>query len=337
MIRKLIKTISSAIPTKTLLWRVKPNVISVFYHTISNESLPHLKHLYPVLTPKRFEQDLSFLLTHFTPIDINNLANGKQTSKSKKPGLLLSFDDGFSEIFTEVLPVLKSKSIPATIFVNPNFVDNKDMLYRCKVSLIIEKINSLDSNFDIQNLSVNPLITNKKGLTKWLKTLNQTNISQIESIAKELDLNFTEYLSTQKPYLSIEQIKKMANEGFTIGSHSLGHPNFACLTANEQINEAEQSIKWISDNIPNQPKLFAFPFSSDGVSTQFFNHFLQYPSENCDMIFGTAGYKPTNSVKFMHRIPMEEGNKTAQQIINNELLSYLIKRMANRHKDNTVI
>lgn len=337
MIRRLTKAISVVFPTKTLIRKVKPDIVSVFYHTISHKPLPHLKHLYPVLTPKQFIQDLDFLLKHFTPIDINDLIGDTKISKHKKPALLLSFDDGFREVFTEALPILKSKSVPATIFINPHFVDNKDMLYRCKVSLIIEKVNSFVDVPNIPSIPLNLQKATKQGLTNWLKTLNQTNILQIESIANSLGVNFSEYLSTHKPYLSLSQLQKMANEGFTVGSHSLNHPNFASLTANEQIMQAEQSIKWVCDNIPNQPKLFAFPFSSDGATTQFFKHFIQYPSDKCDIIFGTSGYKPTNSAKFMHRIPMEEKNRTAQQIIKSELLYFLIKKLVNRHKDNTVI
>ncbi|HZJ73571.1 MAG TPA: polysaccharide deacetylase family protein [Perlabentimonas sp.] len=337
MIRKFSNVISAIPSTRALLKTAKPNIVSVFYHTVSSKPLPHLKHLYPVLSPQLFAQDINFLLKHFTPIDIHDLTYDTNTCKRAKPGLLLSFDDGFREVFTEVLPILKSKSVPATIFVNPHFVDNKDMLYRCKVSLIIEKVSSLKKLPNIPNLSLSSQKVSASDFTNWLKTLNQTDLSQIEKIATYLGVNFSEYLSKHRPYLSINQLKTMANEGFTIGAHSLNHPNFASLTVNEQVAQAEKSIQWVSENIPNQPKLFAFPFSSDGVSAEFFKHFIQYPSKECDMIFGTSGYKPTSSPKFMHRIPMEESNRTAQQIIKGELLYYLIKKMANRHKDNTVI
>ncbi|MFA5648365.1 MAG: polysaccharide deacetylase family protein [Bacteroidales bacterium] len=337
MIRRFTKAISIACPTKTLIRTVKPDIVSVFYHTISNKPLPHLKHLYPVLTPKQFTQDLEFLLKHFTPININDLVGESKSSKRKKPALLLSFDDGFREVFTEALHILKSKSIPATVFINPYFVDNKDMLYRCKVSLLIEKLTSLADVPKTPSIPLNLQKTTKHNLIKWLKTLNHTNTIQIEDLANGLGVNFSEYLSTHKPYLNLNQLQKMANDGFTIGAHSLNHPNFAHLTASEQIAQAEQSMKWVSDNIPNQPKLFAFPFSSDGVSTIFFKHLIQYPSDKCDIIFGTSGYKPTNSPKFMHRIPMEEKNRTAQQIMKSELLYFLIKKLVNRHKDNTII
>ena len=334
MTRKFINAISAIPSTQTLLRIANPNIVSVFYHTVSSKPLPHIKHLYPALTPQQFAQDLDFMLKHFTPIGINDLISG---NKHKKPGLFLSFDDGFSEVYTEVLPILKSKSIPATIFINPHFVDNKDMLYRCKVSLIIEKVNSLQNLPNLPNLPASIQNRSKIELTNWLKSLTQKDMLQIEKLAANLNINFNQYLSTQKPYLTLNQIKELTSQGFSVGAHSLNHPNFAELTAKQQIEQAEQSIEWISKNIPNQPNLFAFPFSSDGVSPEFIAHFLQKPSHKCDMIFGTSGYKPTNSPNFLHRIPMEEKNKKAQQIIKGEMLYYVAKKMINRHKDNMVI
>ncbi|WP_262708643.1 polysaccharide deacetylase family protein [Natronoflexus pectinivorans] len=74
---------------------------------------------------------------------------------SRKPAskiFHLTFDDGLSEIYHETIPILEKKGIPATIFLNTGFIDNKKMFYRFKSSLVIESIkgqNGVDVLFKI--------------------------------------------------------------------------------------------------------------------------------------------------------------------------------------------
>jgi peptidoglycan/xylan/chitin deacetylase (PgdA/CDA1 family) len=121
--------------------------------------------------------------------------------------------------------------------------------------------------------------------------------------------------------------------GFTIGAHSQTHPNFVDISFNQQISEVEESITWIQNNIPNQPKLFAFPFTNFGLSKEFYSHFLVNEPNSLDMMFGTAGLKPTNSSKLVHRIPMEVQGHRAKQIIKGEFFYYLAKSLVGKHKE----
>ena len=113
-----------------------------FYHSIrGTEALPHLQHLYPVRDEATFRQDLDYLLDHFQPIDLSQLKElvleGKKVSHNY---MHLSFDDGLREVHDLVLPILEQKGIPATLFINPAFVDNKNLFFRFKISLIIESL-----------------------------------------------------------------------------------------------------------------------------------------------------------------------------------------------------
>ncbi|HNM29493.1 MAG TPA: hypothetical protein PKN40_06950, partial [Chitinophagales bacterium] len=48
-------------------------IIFPFYHTVSNDDLPHIKHLYRWRNVQEFESDMDFLLRNFTPLHYDDL------------------------------------------------------------------------------------------------------------------------------------------------------------------------------------------------------------------------------------------------------------------------
>ena len=53
---------------------------------------------------------------------------------------LLSFDDGLSSFYQTIAPILEEESIKAINFVNTDFLDNRELFFRYKVNLIIDKL-----------------------------------------------------------------------------------------------------------------------------------------------------------------------------------------------------
>lgn len=107
-----------------------------FYHTVSDKKLAHIRHLYHYRSVREFEQELDFFLKHYEPVEPGQLI--KEGTISGKKQFLLTFDDGFAEIYHVIAPLLTKKGIPAIFFLNTGFIDNKDLFYRCKASILAE-------------------------------------------------------------------------------------------------------------------------------------------------------------------------------------------------------
>jgi peptidoglycan/xylan/chitin deacetylase (PgdA/CDA1 family) len=342
MLRGFFNSASALVPFRFLISKALKNtrnykIVAPFYHLISSETPLHIKHLYPVISPGQFKADLDFMLRHFSPIDASDIAKVQLGEiKLTKPPLFLSFDDGFREISTVVAPILLAKGIPATFFVTPDFVDNADMLYRGKLSLIAEHIYGLGTKFIAPDFLLSQWgrgIVKPKPFVKRLFDLGINDVGLIERIAQYFEVDIKSYLSNNKPYLNLDEVQTLAQNGFKIGAHSLSHPNFAEISLNEQIKEVEESISWIQRNIPNQPRLFAFPFTNFGLSSEFYTYFLARKPDIFYMMFGTAGLKPTSSKKLLHRIPMEIKGKEAKQVLKSEFFYYLLKSLVGKHKE----
>ena len=122
----LVKKILYAVAQKQFVRFFSKQSIFPTYHLVNNDNRKHISHLYPYKNETQFNQDLDVLEKNYTQLNIQHLIEkGKIPEKS----FLISFDDGLSEIYTKIYPILKSRNVNAVFFINPDFVDNKSLLH----------------------------------------------------------------------------------------------------------------------------------------------------------------------------------------------------------------
>lgn len=332
-IRKTAFYFSKPFPFNWLKQLSGQQFIFPFYHTVSNTEIPHIKNLYPVCTEEQFRSDLNFLLSKYQPATFADVISFvKNGNKSSKPFFFLSFDDGFAECATVIAPILKEKGIQAAFFVNPAFIDNPDFSHRQKISLIIENLaNSNKSELE----KIHLLLTTKnlplEETEHVLKKLTFKDVGMIDKIAAVLDLNFKQLASQIKPYLTLEQLKKLHSEGFTIGSHGFDHSEFQLLTTEEMKQQIEKSFTYLENNLNIRNRLFSFPFTDHEIPLSFFNYLQK--EVNVLVSFGTAGLKNDAVPIHIQRIPAElEGFCSARKIIKAEYFYYLAKALAGKNQ-----
>ncbi|MFC2152838.1 polysaccharide deacetylase family protein [Bacteroidota bacterium] len=305
-------------------------ILLPFYHTINDTKLPHIGDLYNIRSIKTFLYDLDFFCKYYDPISIDRLHEIIENNiEIKKPVFHLTFDDGLREFYTIVAPTLEERGIPATVFVNTDFIDNKELFFRYKISLIIEKLNSINDKKIPKEVSI--LIgTLEENVEARLINLTHNDQHIINQIAELLNLDYIEYLVRNQPYLSSEEIKDLKNRGFTIGSHSTNHPFFKNLTIKDQKNQISKSFQFLEKQFDVKNKYFSFPFSDERVEKQLFNWL--YKEEHCKLSFGISGLKDDISKYHLHRIPMEDSNKSAGSIIKSEYIYFLLKAIVGKNK-----
>ena len=95
-----------------------PKILVLNYHQIQNKSTPLS------ITLADFDAQMSYLLAQgyvsITPDELYSGLNG-ELELPKKP-VLITFDDGYADNYTNAFPILKRYNMRATIFVIPAFV-----------------------------------------------------------------------------------------------------------------------------------------------------------------------------------------------------------------------
>jgi peptidoglycan/xylan/chitin deacetylase (PgdA/CDA1 family) len=307
-----------------------------FYHTVSDTELVHIKHLYPVRKVTKFEKDLDILLKYYKPIGLEELSEFDYDLRNL-PGnnFLLTFDDGLKEFKDVIAPILQKKGIPAICFLNSSFINNKELFYRHKVSVLIEHLNKLKQQGDIslevlEWLSHQQLPSTEGFLS--LKQIKYAERSKLDELASLSGVSFANYLDSVQPYLTWEEIKSLKEVGFYFGAHSLDHPPFQELTEAEQHRQLKESLDMIVTGLNLDYRLFSFPFSDKGVSKVFLEKFFCGSSPIADLTFGTAGLKQSELHQHLQRIPMEKSTQSATAILKDEYFRCIVRTILNRNK-----
>ncbi len=267
---------------KALINISKQQLILPFYHLVSDSEPNFVSGLYKPKTIQQFKTDLDCFLKYYQPITLEQVIHyNKGKIKLEKPSFHLTFDDGLSNFYHIVAPILIEKKIPATVFLNTDFVDNKALFYRYE-----EVLKNQHSTFNTQT-----------------------------------------FLSTEKPYLSLKQIKGLQQQGFTFGAHSKNHPNYIKISYEEQLSQTLESVKWIAENLQEKYAVFSFPFYDTGVSKAFFKNI----EGKIVLSFGTSALNLDEISTNLQRIDMEKSGKRPLFFLVKKHLIFLIKKVMNKH------
>jgi peptidoglycan/xylan/chitin deacetylase (PgdA/CDA1 family) len=295
--------------------------------------MPHVKHVYPVRTLKAFKEDLEFLLRHYRPVGLEGLLSGYLGNNSR-PAMFLSFDDGLSEVYDLVVPVLIAKGIPAAVFVNTDFLDNRNLFYRYKISLLLDRFEKTGYPSAVtERLKVQyDLAGSGKGhVREFISDITYDNRQELDRIAELIDLDFNTFLRIKKPYMSLVQLRDLAMQGFYIGAHSSDHPPFMEIDTTERIRQYRESMEFVQKEMNLDYGIFSFPFSDQGIPGDFFRDIKAKGMPRLEASFGTAGLKKDPVLFHFHRIQMETRKAPASRLIRGEYLYYMAKGLVGRN------
>ena len=103
----------------------KKKVPILMYHSISHTTNRKFKQF--TVSPSLFAEQMSYLHQHaYTPITVTQLVNVlfQESAELPEQPIVLTFDDGFADFYTEALPVLKKYGFVATLYVATGYVNS---------------------------------------------------------------------------------------------------------------------------------------------------------------------------------------------------------------------
>lgn len=213
-----------------------------------------------------FKKQVAFYKRRYKIITLHEAYEMVQHGESLNGCLSITTDDGFTENYSQIAPVLIDAGLKATLFLTYNLLDNNELMWRNKLayinntqdsSRIFQSMNDLASEHQL------PMPQSPAELMVWSK--NHFPMSAKDELASKLwsrlvDVSLNEYLATKRPYLMTGQIKELIYQGFEIGAHSLSHPYFDALTYPEVVSEALGSVQSLERQFDVPVHFFSYPF-----------------------------------------------------------------------------
>jgi peptidoglycan/xylan/chitin deacetylase (PgdA/CDA1 family) len=263
---------------------------------------------------QKFLSDLEFFLQHFQPISLFQLLGYLKGEESlPKNPLLLSFDDGYRELYEIVFPILRQKGVPAVFFLNTDSLDNKELLFDNKRSLLREHL--------IQTKRLT------RQIERELAEIDFAGRQALDDLCAQQGLDTRAYLRSTRPYLSSEQVAEMIAQGMAIGSHSIDHPPYFLLSLGEQVRQTAQSLQFLKEKFSINYSAFAFPGTDEGVGEDFFLRVAPM----VDVSFGTSTGMVDPVRTHFQRTSFEYSDARAAGVLAERYGVELIRRMAGRN------
>jgi len=259
--------IAERLPLPLLRRAVARDVLALFYHTVAGAALPHVAPLYACKSASEFERDLRYLKEHFTPVSHEDLVAARERGRPLPANAVsITFDDGFAECHATARPLLLKHGVPCTFFVIETAIGNRAMMHRNKVALCLARLEAAAAGeagalLDAVANSCRRRFASLASLRAWAAGLRFRDRDAIDALCEALGVDIAAYLRERRPYLDESQLDSLLRDGFTLGAHTLEHPELAELPWMEASHQIAESCKRMRERTGRVRVPFAFPFN----------------------------------------------------------------------------
>jgi peptidoglycan/xylan/chitin deacetylase (PgdA/CDA1 family) len=270
-LNNLLQVISRLIPLRLYPRLVQREVISIFYHAVSDGVMAHVRYLYPLVSVADFMSALGYLQKNYTLVSYDQLQDHYKKKTPLPPDALhLSFDDGFAECYTVVRPLLLDMGIPCTFFLTIDWLDNRMLYFRHAISLCVHQVSRLERAIQIEfvatiNRQFNLSLRDIAGFIAWIMAFRGPEGRILDQVCTLLGIEVERFLAEQTPYLTTAQVKQMHADGFTIGAHGLSHRKLGFVPDGEIEAEIVGSCQAVQAITGRSVVPFSFPQSAGNV------------------------------------------------------------------------
>jgi peptidoglycan/xylan/chitin deacetylase (PgdA/CDA1 family) len=220
-----------------------------------------------------FTWQMEFIKVNFNPIHLTRVIEyieGKCDLPSNP--IVVTFDDGFDDVYTNAYPILKRLDVPATLFITTSFLDEKKTIWYERLAHFIlqtnYKIVIKDLNFEIPGSNdINLRRQYYSQLVEILKLLpNGKRLELLDELYEKYSENYystsNDIRNLSRP-LNWEQIFEMSKSVFEIGSHSLTHPVLTSLTKEDLKHELVESKSILESKLELKIDSIAYPVGTE--------------------------------------------------------------------------
>lgn len=217
-------------------------------------------------SPTEFERQMKFVSKYFNVITFRALEEYRDNGKFPENSLIITFDDGYKDNYTNAYPILKKYGLPATIFLTTGYIGTNRLFWWDKVAYIIKKTEEeeleISLNRDIYRFDLSSLDLKREAIPKVIKLLkglrNDTREVAFQEMGKKLKVTIDSSMA-ESVLLTWEEVKEMSHNGIEFGAHTVNHPIFSWILHSEMEKEVISSKKDIEMNISLPSVAFVYP------------------------------------------------------------------------------
>src|SRR5262249_35300110 len=205
---------------------------------------------------------------------------GDSGSRPARPRCVITFDDGWRDNFDLALPILRSRNVPATVYLSTDFIGTPRVFWHTELIYLFTQTDVSGSLANTRGLerypdpvrhelrrlaTIRPLRARDLDLLiETVKALcDEATIDDlVETVSHTVGLH-RPLMSARRFFLDWDQVRAMAVAGFEIGSHGCPRRMLTRPSAEAATEELMRSKAEIEHRVGVKVEHFAFP-NDDG-------------------------------------------------------------------------
>jgi peptidoglycan/xylan/chitin deacetylase (PgdA/CDA1 family) len=211
-----------------------------------------------------FEAQMRYLRGRYRVLSLDDLCEEMENPSERGDAVAVTFDDGYRDLHTHALPVLRKYQIPATIFLPVVSIETGQVPWYDRIFLALKVFPKdeleivLDRPRNFQLVSFKARLETAAEIIQYLRTLPDDRRKEY-CAALEGQISLPQDELTDR-MLTWDHIRAMCRERINFGSHTMTHPVVSQLTESQLESELGESKRALENRIGIPAVHFAYPF-----------------------------------------------------------------------------
>lgn len=181
-----------------------------------------------------FRQHVQWLAANTRVLTVTEaLERDSSRSRSGKPLVCLTFDDGYRDNFELAAPILEEHGVRGTFFVTVGHVMDRTPLWYDRAIRLFDHFGGQELRRSVKSSDDSPVprLGDRREWINWLKDGPHAHrLRVLDALQDDADVSAD---AVDCQLMTIEQVIELATRGHEIGSHTLTHPILTQLDDDE--------------------------------------------------------------------------------------------------------
>jgi peptidoglycan/xylan/chitin deacetylase (PgdA/CDA1 family) len=279
-------------PLRPVIGRKLSGRVNVVYYHAIGPPLPYTADFDLGATLERFERDLRVLERRFELVSLWDAVDGATSSSRSRPALAVTFDDGFDLVESGVADVLDRHGVRATSFLITGCLDNRDLMWRNKLSAIRALVPEARYVAAYNELAASDGLAPIASGAELLAESMRWPIARKDDLADALwersgMAPLAGMLAESRPYFRADTLADWLRRGHEVGLHTKTHPICSLLDEEGVRTEIVEPAQELRRRFGIRRLAFSYPF---GVRADESVERALSAEGAVDALFGIAGF-----------------------------------------------
>lgn len=247
-------------------WLTPRHLTVLNYHRIDDVNRSGFDTFRPNVSASQaeFARQMDFLARNYRIISVADIVAFIKTDRALPPrAALITFDDGYIDNYTNAYPILKSRGLPAIIFLTTGYIESDRPFYWDLAAYCFYHTKKEAAELPCVGTQFwSNETTRDRVMYRWIEAIKMLPEGEKQLAVTRLP----EILGVNIPgrafantMISWTHAREMSDNGIEMGGHTVNHPILTRISLGEAISEIVKSKQRIEDELRKPVSTFAYP------------------------------------------------------------------------------